>query len=203
MRSTLRLFKALPIESSSHQTIDKNLMKRTIPKGFIFSGDVTAAPKPNGATELFFVKRQRKGSNILYVNYFNFKEDTEVPFKIIVAREYVTDFGKNYMVNPNNLIVTESTKINKKQKILGLVVTTTEECRFYFVETSIGNSISSKKSKLSDHSRQYLFDFYEHTISLEDILIKAGAEIVREKNENVIDLSPEALEKDSILNLLV
>ena len=55
---------------------------------------------------------------------------------------------------------------------------------------------------------EYLLDFYENTISLKDILEKSGAKIVNDK-ENIddednidIDLSPEVLEKDSILNLL-
>lgn len=166
----------------------------------LFSGDMTDAAI--GATELFYVKRQIKEALILYVNYYNFEEKVEVPFKIILAKEKAENFRKNYMVNPNNLISIASSKINQKEKILGLLVTTFNECRFYFAETYIGNSITSSNSEVAKHSRKYLFDFYEHTIDLKDILIKAGAKIVDKKEESNIDLSPEELGKDSVLNLL-
>ena len=106
------------------------------------------------------------------------------------------------MVDPNNLIAVSNSKITQKEKILGLLVTTFDECRFYFTETSVGTSITSSSSEVAEHSRKYLFGFYENAIDLKDILIRAGAKIVDEKNERDIDLSPEGLEKDSILNLL-
>jgi len=175
---------------------------RTDERDILFSGDITDARGQNGATELFYVKRQKKEALILYVNYYNFEEKIEVPFKIIVAQEKVEDFRKNYMVDPNNLISVANSKINQKEKILGLLVTTFNECRFYFTETYIGNSITASNSEVAEHSRKYLFGFYENTISLKDVLTNAGAKIVSEKDASDIDLSPEGLEKDSILNLL-
>ena len=168
----------------------------------LFSGDITDARGPDGATELFYVKSQKKEALILYVNYYNFDEEIEVPFKIIVAQEQVSNWRKNYMVDPNNLVAVSNSKINQKEKILGLMVATIEGCRFYFTEAYVGNSITSSNSFIAEHSRKYLFDFYENAIGLKDILIKAGAKIVDEKDKGDIDLSPEALEKDSILDLL-
>ena len=172
----------------------------------LFSGDITDARGENGATELFYVRRQKKQALILNVNYYNFDAEVEVPFKIVVAQEQVSSFGKNYMVNPNNLIATTNSKINQRQKVLGLLITTLDECRFYFAEAYVGNAITSSNSEVAEHSRKYLFGFYEGAIGLRDILGKAGAVIVAEENESMdnidIDLSPEALEKDSILSLL-
>lgn len=175
---------------------------RTEGGNMLFSGDITDARGENGATELFYVRRQKKEALILYVNYYNFDEDIEVPFKIVVAQEQVSNFRKNYMVNPNNLMAITNSKINRKEKILGLVVTILGECRFYFTETYIGGSITSSHSIVAEHSRRYLFDFYENTINLKNILIKAGANLVENKEDCEIDLSPEELEKDSILKLL-
>lgn len=173
---------------------------RTEGRDILFSGDITNAPK--GATELFYVKRQAKKALILLVNYYNFDEEIEVPFKIIVAKEKAEDFRKNYMVNPNNVISVAKSKINQKQKILGLLITTSNECKFYFTETYIGRSITSYGSDFVEHSRKYLFDFYENTISLKDILIKAGAKIISNKDKADIDLSPESLEKGTFMSLL-
>lgn len=176
---------------------------RTEDGDILFSGDITDARKPNGATELFYVKRQGKNALILFVNYYNFDDEVEVPFKIIVAKKEAKNFRKNYMVNPSYVVSVAESKINQKEKILGLLVTTLNECRFYFVETYIGKSITSSASDFVEHSRKYLFDFYENTISLRDILTKAGAKIVDNKDKSDINLSPEELTKDSILNLLV
>jgi len=187
---------------SKDEKIGWDARYRTNSGNILFSGDMTDACGQNGATELFYIKKQVKKSLILLVNYYNFDNDVEVPFKIIVAKEEAKGFEKNYMVNSNNLISVAESKIDQKQKILGLLVTTLTGSRFYFVETYIGKSITSSNSEFVEHSRKYLFDFYQNTINLKDILDKAGAKIVEDKTKADIDLSPEELEKDSILNLL-
>lgn len=169
----------------------------------LFSGDITDAKGQNGATELFYIRRQKKQALILYVNYYNFDAEVEVPFKIIVAQEQVSNLEQNYMVNPDNLKAVSNSKINQREKILGLLVTTVEECRFYFTETYVGCSITASDSEYSEHSRKYLFAFYENAIGLRDVLIKAGAKMVEKEDESDINLSPEELEKDSILSLLL
>jgi len=166
----------------------------------LFSGDVTDAR--NGASELFYVKKQEKQAYIMNVNYFNFDKNVPVPFKILVAKEAVRDFKKNYTVNPNNVLVTSNTVIDEKQKVLGLLIASKKENRFYFAEVNIGKSITSRETDFTKHSRQYLIDYYENTIGLRDVLVQAGAELISDKAKADIDLSPETLEKDTILGLL-
>lgn len=175
---------------------------RTGNRDVLFSGDITDAR--NGASELFYVKKQPQLAYIMMVNYFNFDAKVTVPFKILVAKEAVKDFRKNYTVNPNNVVVITDTKIDQKQKVLGLVITSPTGNKFYFAEINVGKSITSRNNEYTTHSRQYLIDFYENSIGLNDVLVKAGAEIVSEKDDDIdIDLSPELLEKDTILNLLI
>ena len=169
----------------------------------LFSGDVTDAPRPKGATELFYMKRQLKDSLILMLNYYNYDDEINVPFKIIVAKEKVKNFRNNYMVNPNDIVSVVQSEISQRQKILGLLITTMDESRFYFVETSIGTSITARDSEVSKNSRKYLINFYQNSIELKYILSEAGAKLVDDKDKGDIDLSPESLEKDSILNLLL
>lgn len=174
---------------------------RTEDRGILFSGDITDAYK--GATELFYVQRQLKDGLILFLNYYNYNSEVKVPFKIIVAKEKAKDFGNNYMVNPNNIVSVVQSEINQKQEILGLLITTMNESRFYFAETSIGMSITSSNSEFAENSRKYLISFYQNSIELKDVLFKAGAKLIDDKDKSDIDLSPESLEKDSILNLLL
>lgn len=176
---------------------------RTDARDVLFSGDMTSAPKPQGATELFYVKRQLKNPFIMNLNYYNYQESSEVPFKIIVAKEEAKNFNQNYMVNKNNVISIAKSKINEKQMVIGLLVPTTNGTKFYFAETSIGKSITSSNNDFVDNTRKYLLNFYNNTIELKDILEKAGAKLMKTKDKCDINLSPEDLEKDTILNLLI
>ena len=171
-------------------------------RSILFSGDITDAPRPRGATELFYVKKRSNGQSIMVVNYYNYQKDIEVPYKIIVANEAVKNWKENYMVNPNNVLSIAKSTISVKQKILGLIVTTAANCKFYFAETSLGNSITSSGADFIKHSRSYLFAYYKNAITLNKLLEKAGAKMVTDAEKCDIDLTPEKLEKDSILKLL-
>ena len=168
----------------------------------LFSGDVTDAPR--GATELFYIKKQKKSNHIMSVNYFNHDDDGKpAPYKIIIAKKQMKTLKENYMVDPNDVVMTVDSEMVSKQKILGLVVTRADENRFYFAETYLGNAISSSNDEKTTQTREYLFGLYEDSIDLKSLLIDAWAEIVDNKEDADIDLSPEALEKDTILNLLI
>lgn len=175
---------------------------RTEKGNVLFSGDVTDAPEPNGASELFYVSKQEEGAYIMLVNYFNYSPSVEVPFKIVVAQEQARNMKHNYTIDPNNVKSVAKSVINQKQKVLGLLVTTDDECKFYFAETYIGNSITSSTSKVTENSRKYLLEFYRNAISLNDVLVKAGAKLVKDRSKCDIDLSPEKLERGTILNLI-
>ncbi len=191
----------LSLISAEAGKIGWDAVYRTEDKSVLFSGDMTDAS--NGATELFYIKRQLKQAFILVVNYYNYNEEIEVPFDIIIAKEQVSNFeGTNYMVNPNNVKAISKTKISEKQKVLGLLITTKDECRFYFSETSIGRPITSSDTEYMKNARDYLVQFYSNTISFNDILIRAGAQIVESADDADIDLSPENIEKDTFIKLL-
>jgi hypothetical protein len=172
-------------------------------RGILFSGDITDAGGKNGATELFYTKKQTPASYVMFVNYYNYDAAIEVPFKILVAHEAPQNLKQNYMVDPNNVLAIANTKINKKQMILGLLVLTEEECRFYFSEAAIGNRITSRNNVVAEQTRKYLLNYYTNGIDFKEILTAAGGELVDEKENCDLDLSPEALEKDSILSLLI
>ncbi len=168
----------------------------------LFSGDITDAPRPKGATELFYVRKQNKEAHLLLNNYFNFSENHPAPFKIIVGQEQVSNIDEDYTINPNNVKIIVPSIIDVQQKVLGLIVTTTKECRYYFTETGLGNFRTSSDKDYVGWARDYLLHYYENSIKLNDLLLKAGAKFVKDKEKADVDLSPEQLEKDTILNLL-
>jgi len=173
---------------------------RSSGKNILFSGDVTNAPRPKGASELFYLYGSLKSPGILMVNYFNYSPQ-EVPFEIIVAKHQPRTLSKNYVIDPNDIVCSIESKIDSPQKILG-IVTTSKDLRFYFSESLIGMSITSRASRMIENAMQYLTDFYTDTISLNEILLLSDAEIVEDEEECDINLSLEKIERDSILNLL-
>ena len=174
----------------------------------LFSGDITDAHRPKGASELFAIRKQSKQEYLMFVNFFNYMEDVEVPFNIVVAQEKITRAVKNHVLDPNNIMAIAKSKIDERQKVLGLLVVTTGECRFYFSEIGIGRSISvGGGNNYVEHSLLYLSNFYRNMMNLGELLSAAGAIVLTsiDDSENIdidIDLSPNNLEKDKIIKLL-
>ena len=182
----------------------------------LFSGDMTNAPRPEGATELFYIKKDFAEPMIMNVNYFNYKADYPVDCKILIGHEKVSRLEHNYMIDPNKIMGQAMIKIDKKETTLGLIVREKDETRLYFAATSTGNGITASYSDKATYTRQYYEASVKNSIDLKDLMVKAGATVfgnseyeqfkcteIAEGEEviNVIDLSPEALTKSSIIDL--
>lgn len=166
-----------------------------------FSGDITDAPHPEGATEMFYIDKNFDDVMLLYANYFNYTEKP-VPIKLIVASEHPRAWHANYMVDPNHIQCMARTELRDKQTMLGIIVASNDECKFYFSEAALGDTISSSGGGYSDIARRYLTTLVTNAVMLEDVLEMAGAKIIREPTKTAIDLSPEVIEKDTFINLL-
>jgi hypothetical protein len=175
-------------------------------RSVLFSGDMTSAPLPNGASELFYVKNLEKGVYMLSVNYYNYDANIPVPFKIFVGFDNeFKNMSKSYMLDPNNVLASTSTVANRKQKILGSLFISEDGCEFVFSEMYMGKSISlNTENEYVRHTQSYLYNFYRNSISMKELLDKAGANMIEDTEgvEEYIDLSPEALQRDTILSLI-
>ena len=171
-------------------------------KNVLFSGDMTDAQLPHGASELYRIGAKNYSNYILFANYYNFDKSKPAPFKILVASEPVTDFSQNHMVNPNKVVCVAKSKMDIKQKVLGLIVTDPTGSKFYFNESNLGKGMTSSSKDYVQHARQYLFDYASSAISLNAVLRVAGAVLVDKRKGAEIDLSPDVLEKDTIIGLL-
>jgi hypothetical protein len=179
---------------------------RSIDRKILFSGDVTDASGKNGASELFYVAKQTNQELTLFINNYTgyrIEKGTEIPFKIVIASEEVKNLTRNYMINPYNIKVIVPTSIKENQKTIGFVSTTEKECKFYFTETNLGYSISASNKPYVQKTKKYYSDYYKNMINLNKILVKAGGILVDKKEDAEIDLSPESLDKNTIINLLI
>ena len=171
----------------------------------LFSGDMTTA-EAEGASEMFYIKKQSENSFLLSVNYYNYTKEISVPFSIFVAKSKTLDgLAINHVVDPNDVLIRTRSELDMKQKILGLVKISPTGSEFHVSETNIGSSRTLRMKGYMKHALSYLVDFYTHPIRLSALLGRAGAIITsnpREKDDCDIDLSPEAIDKQTILKIL-
>jgi len=169
-------------------------------RSILFSGDMTDAC--DGASELYYIEKNKPGIYLVMLNYYNYnkyeEKDIPVPFRIFIADEKINLIEKNYMVNPENILININTEIKRKQKLLGLVKIDENKSIFYFCETNIGMSITSSDNEYMKHCRNYLKDFYSNLMNLNDMIGD-----VTKKNECDIDLSPKNLTKDKLLDIII
>ena len=169
----------------------------------LFSGDLVSAPKPKGASELFYIKKGLIEDKVMTVNYFNFDSKVPVETTILVAHAKPKNFGTDYMVDPNKILGAVKIKIDKKQNVLGLIKTVDNENRFYFANVNIGNGITSGRDTQITQSLEYFSAITTSSLDLRSVLEKAKAKVVIEKPEkDFVDLSPEAVDKTTIISLL-
>lgn len=150
----------------------------------LFSGDMTSAPAPLGATEAYFVSHKLKEAAYMFtLNDFN-GHDSPVPYEFIVASDDVanSDLQKNYMIDPNKIIYkfNFSVKPESRQITLGLVKASANYTRFYFQNFAVGVSGAvTIRNEFTNGAYNYLNGFNEIQVKLNDLLVAAGAKIVR------------------------
>lgn len=169
--------------------------------GVYFTGDITDAPPP-GATEAFHFSNGLEGVWAMHVNYYNYSELYPVRFKTFAGAELRDNMDRNYIIDPNKIIGMAHTNIDVHQKTLGLIDISDGRSRFYFVETGFGTFRSSAASETTERVREYLLAANRNMITLNDVLINAGAVMVNRPDMADIDLSVESIDKSTILALL-
>jgi hypothetical protein len=167
-----------------------------------FSGDLTDAPAPHGASEVFRVSRANSGVWLMNVNYYNFGYGGEnCPFKIMVGGE-VESMSRHRVIDPNQMGAFASDTLDEKARALGVVVSNADELAFYFVQAKFQQMRTAAVTNASEKLRQFLISYYTHAISFNEILNHAGALMVSTPEEAEIDLSCEAITKNSLLELV-
>lgn len=168
-----------------------------------FSGDMTDAPAPDGATEVFRIGNKAQGLWLVNLNFFNFS-NVIVPYKIFVGSDSSAISG-HYLVDPNKLkLIVDSEFNGDRQKALGIIYADENTRRFIFSETSFDKLRSSRHTDYSQYALDYIKSYYTDVIDLGQLINMAGGKVVTEIPEegDYVDLSIEALDKTTIIDLL-
>ena len=172
----------------------------------IFSGDMTDAPiSQGGATEAFFIGESIT-DDLALINLNNFTANKwSVWFKFVIDDVKQDRINRHYLINSHTMSFCLPNEIEGTEKFLGLLQSDEEgNKKFYFTSASMGNRIISKYDKSADNMLKALMTSFKSCLKLKDVLQRAGA--VFEKAEDAewdINLDPQSLTKDTIMNLLI
>lgn len=165
--------------NSSYYTSDADL---------VFSGDVTDAPEPKGATELFLIKNGF-GEKEFLITVNNYTGSVKnIPFEFVVASFDENNIQKNYVLDPNKIITTlpfkfepdDATGYSSNQMTLGLVSITNDYIRFYFNKFELGKSIVTRRNSVNTGAFNYMNSYKEAQLRLNDLLIDSKVDILDE-----------------------
>ncbi|TRO52229.1 hypothetical protein E2P63_03905 [Candidatus Bathyarchaeota archaeon] len=174
----------------------------------LFSGDNTAAPKPDGASELFRIKNDGQDvGGLLNINLYNsYSIRGEVPYMLFVANTDGQPIDKNYMVDPANIIFSQNMSIGE-QAYLGVILSADNKTlRFYLSASDFGSGQSVRAGRMTNMVSEYLLETLKRQDDLNGLLVEAGAIVVNEIPEGdveYIDLSPENVNKSTFIELLM
>ena len=166
-----------------------------------FSGDMTNAPKPNGAAEFYFVSSKAKDSFYnLHVN--DFTEIGNVPYSLVVQRNG-GDRDRDYVIKKSKDLIKIPCVMNRTQQDIGLLKIEDKKKYVYIANSSIHNGAISSTSNLSELLLDYYKDKFNSMIRFREILELSGAIFDKPADKDWdIDLTPQNLSADTFISLL-
>jgi len=157
-----------------------------------YSGDITSAP--NGAVEYLHCNSGDDKPWLIKNNVYTGESDCG--YKIIVGQG--DDVSKNYMMDPNKVMVDVRTEAVQKNMVLGMLLPKDEKQCFVLLNFGAGHAKVSSGGGLG---LQALVQQYENPLSFRQLVTELGAEVVEKSEEATLDLSLNSLTKDSFVNL--
>ena len=169
----------------------------------IFSGDMTNAPLPSGATEAMYVSKNIEDDfACVYLNQYTYTNNkVNYSFFIgeagedVITREYLIDAHKT-MLNINGM------KTDGRESSIGFLESTPDGKRFHFMKSITGNTSVARSSVLSNQLIEAMKSSLYSRLALKDVLAMAGAVFEKGEEDWDIDLSLEHLTSDSFLFLM-
>lgn len=163
----------------------------------LFTGDITNAPKPEGATEALYFKDNLKDDfAVIEISNYAGKPDT---FELFIAND------------PNKEIFDREKIISSKEmafKFTGLTITDQTQCfgivdsqedyrDFIFTNTSDGFNRTPSRGEHKNIMLEAMRSSAKNRLFLNDLIVKLGGEITLDKEKADYDLSINSLTKDS------
>ncbi|MDR2869360.1 MAG: hypothetical protein LBV04_02820 [Deferribacteraceae bacterium] len=167
-----------------------------------YSGDMTAAPLPNGATEAYWFGEGFTGGMLMTLNFYNYgwQGNRTQPFKLIVDTSSVDIKDRSHILSQCSIATSVQAEITTPQEIIGLMTSDSSGKQYYFLHFLLGRGISTNISEKSTNAFQFLYQSTKTQLTLNRVLQAAGA--LTDKANCDIDLSLESIDKTTLLEFL-
>lgn len=172
----------------------------------VYSGDMTSAPLPNGAAEAFQLADVK---NPIIFTLSKYSGPMEIPYKLYFTADPVEPaYGKQYTMDPNKLLMSPiPMKFRPGENALTLGFFDDGEFVLY------SGNLSNSAVPNGNYAKylEAIITQQESRINLRSILRDSGALVVSDEGARdklladlhpVIDLSPEALDATTLMNLI-
>ena len=162
----------------------------------LFSGDVTDAQLPNGATELFYVgQNYGHGAFLITLNDYT-RDNKDIPFEFVIAKGNNPDIRKNHVIDPNDILEKFDMVIKKDENQMTVgFITIGDTIRFYFNDFSQGNKRTSRQDDVTMNTFDYLQSYSKIQLKLRDLLKDAGA-ILTDKDTVMKEFTVDVPDED-------
>lgn len=161
----------------------------------MYSGDVTSAP--NGAVEYMYARTGLSDAALIQNNIYS--GDNTCSYKIIVGTGDGID--RDYMMNPNNLMMEVKTNSIQKQNVIGMMIPE-ENGQVSFVILNFGAG-QVRVSSYNQTPNTALYQQWKSPLTFNVMLENLGAIRVdsRDEADMGFDFSLDTLEKDSFMKI--
>lgn len=163
----------------------------------IFTGDITDAPKPEGATEALYFKENLKDDfAVIEISNFAGKPDT---FELFIANDPDKEiFDREKIISSEEMAFkfTGLTIIDQTQ-CFGVVDSQEDYRDFIFTNTSDGFNRTPARGEHKNIMLEAMRSTAKNRLFLNDLIVKLGGEITLDKEKADYDLSINSLTKDS------
>lgn len=163
-----------------------------------FTGDITSAPK--GAAEWFEFRGAISSPGLISVNLYG-SHDEECPFKIMVARVKSDNVRHGYVASPEEIVFTADSSVTGKSRnrIIGLVSPVPgkiDRVEFTLVDEVMGNRSVTTPNGMTANTTPALLERTRLSFPLRQVV-----RTVATPEEADVDLTPTALDRDTILSI--
>lgn len=166
----------------------------------IYSGDMTS-PGPDGAVEYLTVRNFSGSSETeivdVSINNYSGGDNEEYKFDIIVGITKEDDLDRKAMMNPADLIFSGERKAVSSGNSLGIIVIEGNMKKFIFNPSETSNLRVSRNNEVRQTATNVAtLHKIKHSLTLNKLIEALGGEIVYNRVEGAIDLSPQKITKD-------
>lgn len=183
----------------------------------LFSGDMTDASGPLGASEMIRVMIGNTMPYILGVNNFTFNRygSDKQPIELNAFIAKGDQFSKNHAIDLNNTIASFRVPLSTQSGTFGVFYAKNNQFKFILTDVQLDKSNVSKYTKSANGFMEATLHDVNSMLNFSELLENFGANVVRslkefeelkeadtDKEYKFVDLSPSTLDKTSLLELL-